>query len=219
MQYSISHLLLVSTTTHNCSMMGEYNISVFLVFFISLLAIVLILSKFRVERPVLASVLPEAAMVLGVGMIASFAIHLILDHRRPSNADDDQYQSDDLGALLSFSPEIFFIALLPPIIFNSGTVGTVLNIKTYEGQSLTLKADHCRFFHETKVFLSKFCEHFGVCDPGHIGGGCHNGHFVVHGRACGLEFGIVNGRMHNIRIIDQCNGSRIDLGRVSKIAH
>jgi len=68
----------------------------------------------------LASLLPEGAMVLGVGMIASFFIHVILDRRRPSNADDDQYQNDDLGALLSFSPEIFFIALLPPIIFNSG---------------------------------------------------------------------------------------------------
>jgi NhaP-type Na+/H+ or K+/H+ antiporter len=101
--------------------MGRYNISVFLVFFISLLALVLVLSKFRNDRPRLASVLPEGAMVLAVGMIAGFFIHLVVGERNPNDDDDDQAsQNEDLGALLSFSPEIFFIALLPPIIFNSG---------------------------------------------------------------------------------------------------
>eukprot|EP00980_Cylindrotheca_fusiformis_P029333 scaffold23297_cov132-Cylindrotheca_fusiformis.AAC.11 len=111
--------------------MGEHNISVFLVFFISLLAVVLVLSKFRNDCPRLAAVLPEAAMFLAVGMIAGFFIHLVVGKRNPPPADDDDDdqanqgddqvgQSDDLWALLSFSPEIFFIALLPPIIFNSG---------------------------------------------------------------------------------------------------
>jgi sodium/hydrogen exchanger 8 len=105
---------------------GEEHISIFLVFFAALLAVVLVLSKHLQDRPVLASFLPEGAMVLAVGMVAGFIIHLFLGERYAlaQGADDDdnneQNVDDDLGALLSFSPEIFFIALLPPIIFNSG---------------------------------------------------------------------------------------------------
>ena len=117
----------------------EENISIFLVFFAGLLAITLVLSKFLHERPILGSVFPEAAMVLCVGMAAGFVIHLILGpsyyaKREIEEAagddavvgddaagdDNGQFGDDDLESFLSFSPEIFFIALLPPIIFNSG---------------------------------------------------------------------------------------------------
>jgi len=118
--------------------MGNHHISVFLVLFVALLAVVMVLSKFRNDRPILASILSEAAMVLSVGMVAGFFIHLVIGPRvqqeiNVNDDDDDQYfnddqaaagddsvTSEDLAALLSFSPEIFFIALLPPIIFNSG---------------------------------------------------------------------------------------------------
>ena len=113
----------------------EENISFFLVFFITLLAVVLVLAKKLHDRPVLASILPEGAMVLAVGMVAGFIIHLIVGKRylaaeaaieaQSDDDHDDDYVTkqdidDELGALISFSPDIFFIALLPPIIFNSG---------------------------------------------------------------------------------------------------
>jgi NhaP-type Na+/H+ or K+/H+ antiporter len=110
--------------------MGEENISIFLVFFVGLLAVVLILSKYLYDSPRLSSVLPEAAMVIGVGMGAGYLIHLVVGQRLIASAtqqdlpNDDAIENEesdiDLASLLSFSPEIFFIFLLPPIIFNTG---------------------------------------------------------------------------------------------------
>ena len=119
---------------------SEENISIFLVFFVTLLATVLLLSKYLHDSPIIASILPEAAMVLLVGIGAGFIIHLVIFSRMTEldtsltdyyevdddakDDDDDEVNAqdvdDDLYALLSFSPEIFFVALLPPIIFNSG---------------------------------------------------------------------------------------------------
>ncbi|KAG7374479.1 Na+/H+ antiporter NhaP like protein [Nitzschia inconspicua] len=69
-------------------------------------------------------------MVIGVGMCAGYLIHLVVGPRLIANAaqqdlyDDDAVEKEevdiDLASLLSFSPEIFFIFLLPPIIFNTG---------------------------------------------------------------------------------------------------
>mmetsp|Transcript_319 Transcript_319/g.840 ORF Transcript_319/g.840 Transcript_319/m.840 type:complete len:678 (+) Transcript_319:143-2176(+) len=109
--------------------MAEENISIFLVFFVTLLALVLILSKYLHEAKQISSIVPEAAMVIAIGMGAGYLIHIVLGKRlanaaanndNANNDDDQQTMDDDLAALLSFDPEFFFIFLLPPIIFNTG---------------------------------------------------------------------------------------------------
>lgn len=74
------------------------------------------------DRPAIASVLPEAGMTLLVGMIAGFFVNLYADTEEadPNTDDGDVVDIAVAESLLSFSPEVFFVALLPPIIFNSG---------------------------------------------------------------------------------------------------
>lgn len=109
--------------------MAEENISIFLVFFVTLLALVLILSKYLHDAKKISAIVPEAAMVIAIGMGAGYLIHIVLGKRLAyaaannddgENDDDQQTMEDDLAALLSFDPEFFFIFLLPPIIFNTG---------------------------------------------------------------------------------------------------
>ena len=142
--------------------MAEEKISIFLVFFLTLLAGVLIVSKYLHASPRLSAILPEAAMVIAIGIVAGYFIHLTVgkkiiaknnaqynsvyaaaannnyNNNNNNNAAGDDYNNyvddtaatdDDIGyveydtdlkALLSFNPEIFFVFLLPPIIFNTG---------------------------------------------------------------------------------------------------
>jgi len=109
--------------------MAEDHISIFLVFFVTLLVLVLILSKYLHEAKKVSSIVPEAAMVIAIGMGAGYLIHIVLGKRLAkeaandddgNNDDDEVTMDDDLAALLSFDPEFFFIFLLPPIIFNTG---------------------------------------------------------------------------------------------------
>lgn len=107
----------------------EVGISSYFVIFLSLLALVLVLSKFLHDRPGLSSVLPEAGMTIIVGVTAGYLVYLFAppqaepdnDREQGDDDDDDGGEDSDVAyGLLSFSPTVFFVALLPPIIFNSG---------------------------------------------------------------------------------------------------
>lgn len=118
--------------------LNEEGISVYFVLFSALLALTLVLAKYLHDRPRLASLLPEAGMVLIVGVVFGALINVLFipdnnnqqqqtqsqNNNYDNNAnDDDATQAVDqevAESLLSFSDEVFFLFLLPPIIFNSG---------------------------------------------------------------------------------------------------
>lgn len=108
---------------------SEATISAYFVCFSTLLAVVLILSKLLQDHKRLASLLPEAGMILLVGMAAGALVHALYGDERISRARGIDSEFDDdvnvdyeelVNNVLSFSPNAFFVALLPPIIFNSG---------------------------------------------------------------------------------------------------
>jgi hypothetical protein len=81
--------------------------------------------KFLHDRPRIGSLVPEAAMIILVGMMAGYILHFVVHHDATAAdaADADavgQNYEDVAESIFSFSPTIFFIILLPPIIFNSG---------------------------------------------------------------------------------------------------
>lgn len=103
------------------------EISIYFLLFSGLLAFVIILSRLLHDYPRINSVFSEAALVLVIGMIASFFVHLFLANIYDDQVTDEEDAEDvQEGAyniasnLLTFSPNIFFMALLPPILFNSG---------------------------------------------------------------------------------------------------
>jgi len=108
------------------------QISIYFVTFLTLLALVLVLSRCLHRTPKLASILPEAGMVILVGIFFGSLIHIMLGDVKQLNTIDDT--NDDLNddalnennidaaeeEVLSFDPTVFFMVFLPPIIFNSG---------------------------------------------------------------------------------------------------
>lgn len=98
----------------------EQGISFYFFVFLSLLAVVLILSRYLHDQPKLASMLPEAGMTIMIGIVAGYFVYLFSPPAEENNLDDDATMNNVAEGLLTFSSNIFFVALLPPIIFNSG---------------------------------------------------------------------------------------------------
>lgn len=91
------------------------GVSIYIAIYLTIFIIVAYFGKLLHDYPKVGSVLPEAAMIIIVGMVVGFFIHLV------AGDDDDEAMADDVArSMLSFSPTVFFVVLLPPIIFNSG---------------------------------------------------------------------------------------------------
>ncbi len=126
---------------------SEEGIEKYFIVLFSLLAVVLVLSKYLHTHPRIQSILPEAGMIIIIGTIAGatiFAFKPLLqsenyyeeneyygyaadDHDDHDDHDDRSNQGSSssvnrfvVHGLLSFSPTVFFFILLPPILFNSG---------------------------------------------------------------------------------------------------
>jgi NhaP-type Na+/H+ or K+/H+ antiporter len=106
------------------------EISMYFLLFAGLLASVIILSKVLLDHPRISSFMSEASLTLLVGIVAGLLVHFIFLRDEYdeytvnySLSDEDEEETEVVivaNSLLSFDPNVFFMALLPPILFHSG---------------------------------------------------------------------------------------------------
>ena len=93
------------------------TISIYLILFSGLLTLALIFNKLLHQCPLVSIIISEAALVMLIGMVAGFFVHWFL----LTDYGIEHSEQHDLGiSLISFQDRVFFMALLPPILFNSG---------------------------------------------------------------------------------------------------
>eukprot|EP00934_Nitzschia_sp_Nitz4_P000400 Nitzschia sp. Nitz4//scaffold149_size55946//29087//30935//NITZ4_006596-RA/size55946-augustus-gene-0.101-mRNA-1//-1//CDS//3329536815//400//frame0 len=96
------------------------TVSRFFLFFAVVLAMVLLLTQCLHRTTKLKSVLSESSMILIVGMITSWIVSLTINTSADALDDENMEEVDLTETILSFPNKVFFLALLPPILFNSG---------------------------------------------------------------------------------------------------
>jgi NhaP-type Na+/H+ or K+/H+ antiporter len=107
--------------------MSEHSetIQIFFIVFSILLMLILFLSKGLHDSPTLNRYLSEPAMTLVVGMLFGFLVSMVYvikdsgTENYYNNLSQDVEQ-DLADSILGFQTKVFFLALLPPILFNSG---------------------------------------------------------------------------------------------------
>lgn len=110
----------------------ERTTHIFFLCFSAILVVVLFLSRILEDSPRLRTYISEPAMILLVGTFCSLIVRLI-DQAEFEGDDmdndiyDDQYDESEYTSsrslpkiFLLFPSKVFFLALLPPILFNSG---------------------------------------------------------------------------------------------------
>ena len=119
----------------------DHTVPVFFLFFMLLLALVLLLGRALHDHPKLNSFLSEPAMTLLVSVFFSFLIKIFFvaedyafdeDQQQQNDYDNEDQNNDNYynnvvvdqnklsEFLLTFPGEVFFMVFLPPIMFNSG---------------------------------------------------------------------------------------------------
>ncbi|KAG7339056.1 sodium/hydrogen exchanger [Nitzschia inconspicua] len=116
------------------------TVQIYFLCFSGILILVLFLAKFLEDTPSLRRYLSEPAMTLLLGIFFSFLVRILNEesyeeyqvhyeeeYNAESNYEDfnedalaDQYMGDLPQFFLFFPNNVFFMALLPPILFNSG---------------------------------------------------------------------------------------------------
>jgi NhaP-type Na+/H+ or K+/H+ antiporter len=95
------------------------QIEIFFLCFFILLLLILFLSKVLHSRPRLRSVLSEPAMTVLFGILCSFLIKCFQEIDEDIEGEDSN-TAYLASTILNFPTRVFFMALLPPILFNSG---------------------------------------------------------------------------------------------------
>ena len=83
------------------------GVSIYFAIYLALFLVVIVLAKLLHDRPKMASLVPEAAMIILVGMVVGGLFQIFLDE-----PDGDADADDVAESLLSFSPTIFFVLLV-----------------------------------------------------------------------------------------------------------